>query len=142
MEKQRSRLVFPNLEEDIVKVVDLIFRTQRAVACVRETHAQSSMLIRHVVQIDVETFHWDPCHHVRTSSVHVEKSKRAEIVFGQTGHQRDDVQALSLNLRVQTHNPLVEGVWRERFRHEPGLKYQALACRSARICQQVVTKDK
>ena len=46
----------------------------------------------------------------RTTSVHVEKSKRAEIVFGQTGHQRDDVQALSLDLRGETHNRLVEGV--------------------------------
>ena len=120
MEKHKSRLVFPNLEEDIVKVVDLIFRTQRAVECVRETHAQSSMLIRHVVQIDVETFYWDPCHHIRTTSVHVEEGERAETVSGQTGHQRDDVQALSLNLRGHSQFSR-RRVWRERFRHEPRL---------------------
>ena len=106
-QRHESRLVFPNLEEDIVKVVDLIFRTERTVAGVRETHAQSFMLIRHVVQIDVETYPWDLCHRVRTTSVHVEEGERAETVSGQTGHQRDDVQALSLNLRGQTHNPLV-----------------------------------
>ena len=53
-------------------MVDLIFRTERTVAGVQETHAQSFMLIRHVVQIDVETFHWDPCHRVRATRVHVE----------------------------------------------------------------------
>ena len=42
----------------------------------------------------------DPCHRVRTTSVHVEEGERAETVSGQTGHQRDDVQALSLNLRA------------------------------------------
>ena len=70
MEKQKSRLVFPNLEGDIVKVVDLIFRTQRTVG-------------RHVVPVPLGPF------------------------SGQMGYQRDDVQALSLNLRRQTHNPLV-----------------------------------
>ena len=82
MEKEKSRLVFPNLEEDIVKVVDLIFRTQRAVACVRETHAQSFVLIRNVVHVPL-----GPCHRVRTNSVHIEEGERAETVSGQTGHQ-------------------------------------------------------
>ena len=88
-----------------------------------------------------ETFHRDPCHRVRTTSVHVEEGERAETVSGQTGHQRDDVQALSLNLRGQNHNSLAEGFWRERFRHEPRLNFQAVACRSVRMFHQVVTKD-
>ena len=140
-QRHESRLVFPNLEEDIVKVVDLILRTERTVAGVRETQAQSFVLIRHVVQIDVETYHWDLCHRVRTTSVHVEEGERAETVSGRTGHQRDGVQALSLNLRGQTHNSLVEGIWRERSGHVPRLKYQSLASSSVRICQWVVTKD-
>ena len=77
-------------------MVDLIFRTERTVAGVRETHAQRFMHVRHVVQkrstgtlVTVS----------RTTSVHVEEGERAETVSGQTGHQRDDVQALSLNLR-------------------------------------------
>ena len=72
-------------------MVDLIFRTERTVAGVRETHAQRFMHVRHVVQkrstgtlVTVS----------RTTSVHVEEGERAETVSGQTGHQRDDVQAL------------------------------------------------
>ena len=48
---------FPILKKTFVKVVELILRTERTVAAVRETQAQSFVLIRHVVQIDVETYH-------------------------------------------------------------------------------------
>ena len=105
MEKQKSRLVFPNLEEDIVKVVDLIFRTQRAVACVRETHAQSFVLIRNVVHVPL-----GPCHRVRTNSVHIEEGERAETVSEQTGHQRDGVQALSLYSQFSRRGSLARKV--------------------------------
>ena len=131
-----SRLVFSNFEEDIVKVVKLIFRTQRTVAGVRETHAQSIVLIRNVVRVPLGR-----CRRVRTNIVHIEEGERAETVSEQTGHQRDGVQALSLNLRGQTRNSLVEGVWRERSGHVPRLKYLSLACSSVRICHWVATKD-
>ena len=108
--RHESSLVFPNLEEDVVKVVDLIFRTERTVAGVRETHAQSFMLIRNVVQIDVETYHWDLCHRVRTTSVHVEEGERAETVSEQTGHQRDGVQALSRRFTILSSRGLAQKV--------------------------------
>ena len=83
-------------------MVELILRTERNVAAVRETQTQSFVLIRDVVQIDVEN---EPLSLLSPCSVppayHVEKGERAEAVPGRTGHQRDGVQALSLNLHGQ-----------------------------------------
>ena len=77
-------------------------------------------------RIDPEVeVHWDPCHRVRTTSVHVEEGERAETVSGQTGHQRDDVEALSLNLRRQTHNPLVPRGLARKVQTRASLKYQS-----------------
>ena len=103
--RHESRLVFSNFEEDVVKVVELIFRTQRTVAGVRETHAQSFVLIRNVVHVPL-----GPCHRVRTNSAHIEEGERAETVSEQTGHQRDGVQALSLYSQFSRRGSLARKV--------------------------------